>query len=336
MRRRLNAGLVCLVMAAAVVVAGCGGSDSGSSGGSSKASAGADKPKKILYISLTLGGPGQIQIRRGLEAEAKAHGDKVTSLDSNADVSKANSLMSTGVRQGYNAIVLDSYPPKALEAGLTATRAAKVPVYLAAAFTKAPPGVSLTMAMRGGVPETERLVKDMGEDAQVLAFTYDAGDSCKDTGLGLDKVIAQHPGIKVTKHPVKIPGWEADAAAATRAWLQSHPKGKGKYAIWGCWDGPNIGAVSALQQEGRDDVKVFGKDGTAQALKLLQKKDGRYTATVWFDLRDQGVTIVKRIHTDAKLGYANIKPEAINQKYTEVDESNIDKFAREHPEALQG
>ena len=340
MRKRRFAGFVCVaICATALVAAGCGGDDdsgSASKGGGADTAASADKPKKILFISLTLGGPGQIQIRRGLETEGKKHGDKVDSIDSNADVAKANSLMSTAVRQGYDAIVLDSYPPKALEAGLTATRAAKVPVYLAAAFTPAPKGVSLTMAMRGGVPETERLVKVMGENADVLAFTYDAGDSCKDTGMGLDKVAAEHPGLKITKHPVKIPGWEADAAAATRAWLQSHPKGQGKYAIWGCWDGPNIGAVSALHQEGRDDVRVFGKDGTAQALQILKKKDPVYDSTVWFDLMDQGTTIVKRVHSDYKLGYENIKPEAIDQPYTIVDKSNIDEFAKEHPEALQG
>lgn len=345
MRRLRNAGLLCLALClAAVFAAGCGddssdsdsASTAGTPAGSSSNSGEADKPRKILFISLTLGGPGQIQIRRGLETEAKTHGDKVTSLDSNADVAKANSLMSTGVRQGYDAIVLDSYPPKALEAGLTATRAAKIPVYLAAAFTEAPKGVALTMAMRGGVPQTERMVKVMGDTADVLAFTYDAGDSCKDTGKGLDEVAAKHPDLKITKHPVKIPGWEADAAAATRAWLQSHPEGKGKYAIWGCWDGPNIGAVSALHQENRTDVKVFGKDGTAQALKILQKKDPVYDSTVWFDLMDQGVTIVKRVHTDYGLGYDNIKPEAIDQPFTIVDATNIDTFAKEHPEALQG
>lgn len=345
MRKGLNVGLACLaIFVAAATVAACGSDDEGGSSGSSASSSGgggadkkaADSPKKILFISLTLGGPGQIQIRRGLEAEAEKFGDTVDSLDANADVAKANSLMSTGVRQGYDAIVLDSFPPSALQAGLNATRAAKIPVYEAAAFTKAPPGISMTIAMRGGVPQTERMVEVMGEEADVLAFTYDAGDSCKDTGKGLDEVASQYPGLKITKHPVKIPGWEADAAAATRAWLQSHPEGSGKLAIWGCWDGPNIGAVSALHQEDRTDVKVFGKDGTAQALKLLQKKDPVYDSTVWFNLMDQGVQIVQQVHKDYELGYENIKPQAIDQDYTIVDKTNIDAFAKEHPEALQG
>jgi ribose transport system substrate-binding protein len=31
-------------------------------------------------------------------------------------------------------------------------------------------------------------------------------------------------------------------------------------AIWGSWDDPAIGAISALRQQGRTDVKVYGQE----------------------------------------------------------------------------
>ena len=90
----------------------------------------------------------------------------------------------------------------------------------------------------------------------------------------------------MTKNEVRIPGYFEDGAQYANAWLASHPAGDGNLAIWGCWDDPAIGAIGALRQQGRDDVKVYGVNGNAQAIENIQ--NGHMTATAWEDSYAEG------------------------------------------------
>ena len=104
----------------------------------------------------------------------------------------------------------------------------------------------------------------------------------------------------MTKNEVRIPGYFEDGAQYATAWLAAHPAGSGPLAIWGCWDDPSIGAISALRQQGRDDVQVYGINGNAQALENIQK--GFMTATAWQDSFTEGYNMVGIIDEAIKAG----------------------------------
>ena len=103
----------------------------------------------------------------------------------------------------------------------------------------------------------------------------------------MDKSVAKYPDIKVTKNEVRIPGYFEDGAQYANAWLASHPAGSENLAIWGCWDDPSIGAIGSLRAQDRDDVKVYGVNGNAQALENI--KNGFMTATAWQDSYHRGL-----------------------------------------------
>lgn len=110
-----------------------------------------------------------------------------------------------------------------------------------------------------------------------------------------------------------------------------HPAGSAPLAIWGCWDDPSIGAISALRQAGRDDVKVYGINGNAQALENIQK--GYMTATAWQDSFTEGYNMLGIIEDAAKAGAA-WQPKAVEVPAVVVTKDSVADFLKQHPDAI--
>jgi len=134
----------------------------------------------------------------------------------------------------------------------------------------------------------------------------------------------------VTKNEVRIPGYFEDGAQYANAWLASHPPGEQAGAIWGCWDDPAIGAIGALRQQGRDDVKVYGVNGNAQAIENI--RNGHMTATAWEDSYTEGYRMVKLLR-DIKAAGAGWTPKAVEVAAVLVTQANVAQFVKDHPDA---
>jgi ABC-type sugar transport system substrate-binding protein len=106
--------------------------------------------------------------------------------------------------------------------------------------------------------------------------------------------------ITVTRKEVPIPGQVEAGTQFTQAWLANHPAGKGKLAIWGCFGDPALGAVSALRQAKRQDVTVYGHDGTPAAIKAVQS--GELSGTSFFDPTAEGDRLAEATPTYIKDG----------------------------------
>jgi ribose transport system substrate-binding protein len=130
---------------------------------------------------------------------------------------------------------------------------------------------------------------------------------------------------------VHIPGFFQDGAQYATAWLAAHPKGSGNLAIWGCWDDPAIGAISALRQQARTDVKVYGENGNAQALDAIQR--GYMTATAWQDSVTEGARLVDVLDDAIKAG-AGWQPKAVEVPPVVVTHASVAAFIKQHPDAL--
>ncbi|TIU39541.1 MAG: sugar ABC transporter substrate-binding protein, partial [Mesorhizobium sp.] len=166
----------------------------------------------------------------------------------------------------------------------------------------------------------------------ILALTYHTGEVCRNREVELDKALAANPDIKVTKNEVRIPGYFEDGAQYANAWLASHPAGQENLAIWGCWDDPAIGAIGSLRAQGRDDVKVYGVNGNAQALENI--KNGFMTATAWQDSYTEGYNMIKLLPEIRKAG-ADWTPKAVEVPAVLVTKDTIDDFIAKHPDAMK-
>jgi ribose transport system substrate-binding protein len=310
--------ITCCVLAAALAL------------GASVATA-ADKPL-IGIVSIAATEANNVRYIKGAEKAAGELGWEVSVIDAAGSADQANAGIQNFVQRGAHAIIDMVFPFSSIGAGLDAAKSADIPVVTWGG------GLGSTVAATNGsggpmaIPVVELMVKEMGGKGSILALTYRTGEVCRNREVVMDEILAKNPEIQVTKNEVRIPGYFEDGAQYANAWLTSHPAGAEPLAIWGCWDDPSIGAIGSLRAQGRDDVKVYGINGNAQALENI--RNGHMTATAWQDSFTEGYNMVKMLDEIKKAG-AGWQAKAAEVPAVLVTKETVEQFVKDHPDALQ-
>ncbi len=267
----------------------------------------------------------------GAEEQAKEYGWTVQVIDAQGAADQANTAIQNLATRKAGAIIDMVFPTTSLGGGLAAAERANIPV---ATWGGGMGRGVVAINGSGGpmaVPIVEQMVKDMDGQGSILALTYRTGQVCREREEELDKILQAYPDIAVTKNEVRIPGYLQDGAQYASAWLASHPAGREPLAVWGCWDDPALGAVSALRQQRRSDVKVYGINGNADAIVAV--RDGFMTATAWQQSREEGKLLVQTIQKAIDAGDA-WKPEAVEIPAIVVTAENVKQFLSDYPDAV--
>jgi ribose transport system substrate-binding protein len=328
MRPSRIVGLSALATAIICVATACSGPAS-SAGPSSPTS------KVVGIVTISATDANNARVIAAVKDEAESNGWKVNVVDAQGSADQANAAMTSFVSQKVEKVgmILDLvFPTSSLGTGLAAARQAGIPVGTwgggIASGVVATTGDGAPFA----TPSTEALVKDIGETGSVLALTYNTGQVCRDRTAIFDSIIKKHPGIKVTKNEVNIPGQLQDGAKYASAWLAAHPEGSGKLAIWGCWEDPTLGAISALKQSERTDVLTYGINGSSTAIKAVQAGD--LTNDVYEDAGAEGKTLFKTVREAIDAG-KSWTAKTVDVPGIVVTKENIDSFLKDHPDALK-
>lgn len=291
----------------------------------------ADKPV-LGIVSISATEANNARYIAGAQAAAAELGWDVSVIDAAGNADQANAAIQNFAQVGATAIVDMVFPFSSIGAGLDAAKSANIPVVTWGG------GLGASVAATNGsggpmvMPVNDLMLKTMEGKGSILALTYRTGEVCRNREVELDKAVAAYPDIKVTKNEVRIPGYFEDGAQYANAWLASHPAGDENLAIWGCWDDPAIGAIGSLRAQGREDVKVYGVNGNAQALENI--KNGFMTATAWQDSYTEGYNMTKLLPEIQKAG-AGWQPKAVEVEAVLVTKDTIEKFSSEHPDALK-
>lgn len=310
---------VCAAVAA-LATAGCGGAD-GSNG------------VLLGIVSISPAEANNARFIKGAEAAAQAKGWKTLVIDAHGSADEANAAMTNLAQRKAGAIVDMVFPTSALGAGLAAARRAGIPVATWGG-SLGPDNVLVETGAGGPLAAStlKQMLADMGGTGSVLALTYRGGEVCRTREQVFDETLKDYPDIKITKQEVRIPGYLQDGANFASSWLGQHPKGAEPLAIWGCWDDPTIGALSAVRQQGRSDVKSYGQNGNAAAIAAIQ--NGEMTATTWEDSVQEGKALVDAIG-QAKDAGASWKPTSIAVPGVLVTQATVQSFLAEHPDAVR-
>lgn len=310
--RRLTLGLLATVALASVAAA-------------------QDKPL-LGIVSITATEANNVRYIEGATQAAEELGWDVNVVDAAGSADQANAAIQNFAQLGAHAIIDMVFPFSSIGAGLAAAEDAGIPVVTWGG------GLGSTVAATNGsggpmaIPVVEKMIEQMEGAGSVLALTYRTGEVCRNRETVMDEMLAEYPEIDVTKNEVRIPGYFEDGAQYANAWLASHPPGEESLAIWGCWDDPAIGAIGSLRAQGRDDVRVYGINGNAQALENI--RNGHMTATAWEDSFTEGYEMVKMLEAIIAAG-DDWKPQAAEVPAVLVTADTIDAFLAEHPEAIQ-
>jgi ribose transport system substrate-binding protein len=292
--------------------------------------AAAQDEKLLGIVSIAATEANNMRYIAGAQKAAAEDGWTVSVIDAAGSADQANAAIQNFAGRGAAAIIDMVFPWSSIGAGLAAARDAGVPVVTWGGGLGG--GVASTNGSGAPIaePVIEKMIEDLGGEGRVLALTYRTGEVCRNRETLLDEKLKDHPGITVTKNEVRIPGYFEDGAQYANAWLAANPPGEGNLAIWGCWDDPAIGAIGALRQQGRTDVRVYGVNGNAQALENIRR--GHMTATAWEDSFREGYEMVKRLDEIIAAG-DTWEPKAAEVPAVLVTQETIEAFLQEHPDA---
>ncbi len=261
-------------------------------------------------------------VKAGMEKK----GWKVDSVDANGSLANANTAMRALVTRKVSAILVTVFPASSLTEGLAATRQAGIPVVDAGGGLGDGVGLAIDTGIPG--PMVNYMLRQINDQGKVLNLTYHPGLPCRERADAMDAAAKAHPGIQLTDHEISIPGAAETSQAATAAWLAANPPGSASsFAIFNCYDDNAMGAIAALKQANRTDVKVYSFNGTPPALQAI--KDGWMTATLWLDLVASSSTIIDDL--PKMVGNSNWKAKDVPSPYVIVDKGNIDQFEAQHP-----
>ncbi|MGN6100576.1 MAG: sugar ABC transporter substrate-binding protein [Devosia sp.] len=259
--------------------------------------------------------------------EAQGKGWSVEALNANGDPSQAITAIKQLVTKKVDAIVVTVFDTTGLAAGLDAAAEAKIPVLSAGGGMA--PGVALSASTGAAQPLLDLMLKDLNGQGTVLALTYHPGIPCRERADGFDALVKANPGLKATTHEITIPGAAESSQAATSAWLAATSGDKGPFAIYNCYDDNAMGAIAALKQNGRTDVKVYSYNATAPAVAAV--KDGSMRATLGVDLTSAGKMLIDQIPDIIAAG-DNWKPKEFVPGYDLVTADNVDAFMAANPQ----
>ncbi len=294
--------------------------------------AGTSGSKTIGLITFSGTDPSANIVIDSAKKKAQAAGYDVVVVDAQGQVDQANSAMQNLVQRKVAGIAITVFPVSSLAAGLASTKAAGIPVVTSGGGVGE--GIAVNVDDSQGEKVTQALVDDSKGVGDALTLTYLGGRPCQLRLASFNETVkAKAPQLKVTRQAITVPGQVESATNATLAWLAAHPKGSSpSLSIYACFDDPALGAIAALKQTKRDDVKVYSFNGIPPALAAV--KDGTMTATLWFDQSAVGSTLVDVLDKSIKSGGSS-DSQQVPAPSVLVTKANYDSFVADHPSAIK-
>lgn len=272
-----------------------------------------------------------VQVIEAAVAAAEERGWKTQVIDANGEVDKANTAMQNLVTSGVDAILTTIFPTDSLGVGMAAAKAAGIPVISDGGGPG--DGVFVDFDIALGDPMVDLMVETMGGEGDVLNLTYQGGRPCRLRAESVDAGAQANADLVVTSQETPIPGFAEAAVSATSAWLAANPDAGQPQAVFACFDGTALPAITEIIRNGREGINVYSFNGTAEGLQAVQ--DGTLTATMWFDWTALGESMVDAL-AEVWDADGDFEPESRDAVYLIVTQDNIEEFLAEHPEAIGG
>jgi erythritol transport system substrate-binding protein len=210
-------------------------------------------------------------------AEAKALGYTSKVGAHNGDTKKESDLVDTAITNKSVAVILD---PANADGSIGAVKklvAADIPVFLVNAeinqegLAKSQLVSNNAQGAALGASEWVKTVGETGEYIELLGPPSDNNAATRSNGYAT--VLSQYPGLKLVGQ--EVASWDQkEGFDKTQSLLAAHPNIMGVIAGN---DQMALGAIAALKQAGRSDVKVGGFDGAPDAAAAVTNGSLQYT-----------------------------------------------------------
>jgi ribose transport system substrate-binding protein len=249
--------LLALILGVMFVTSGCQRGGGGAGG------------KRIGVTLLTREHVFYKDLEAGLKEAADKQGYQLTVTSGDFDLSKQQSQIENFIVQGVDAIIVCPADSKGIGPAIERANQANIPVFTADIAAQGGQVVSHVASdnLSGGRLAAEFIAKALNEQGEVGIIGQQEVQSGLDRELGFKEELKKHPGIKLVS-TLNGGGVRDRALKAADDMLQGNPNIKG---IFGINDDSALGALSAAEGRGRNDMVIVGYDAIPEAVKAIQR-----------------------------------------------------------------
>jgi len=313
--KKYQKGLMVMLIAAILVVAGCSSNSKKDVGGNTPSNETSEKQYKVGLTLSSLSVPIFAYLANQAEEHAKAQGAKLTTQDANNDPNKQITAIENFISSGMDAIIINPVDPRsltdvvnrAMEKGIkVVTYGVEIENY---DFMLSVDNYALGKAI--GEQAGNWIKDNLGGIAEVAVLNQPTVPEIvrREQGI-IDAINEIVPNAKIVAN---APGVSpSEGMKSIENVLQAYPNLKVIAAIG---DGGALGAVEAVKVSGKeaDDFFIVGADGTDEAIKKINEGsvlrssidlDGHNHGT---QLVDMAMKAVKGEEQD-KVSYSKLLP----------------------------
>jgi len=238
------------------------------------------------------------QFVQGAVQQGKALGFKVSTFLTNGDDAKFQDFVNQAISQKYDGIILSqgrapySTPliKKIIDSGIA------VSVFDTAVEGEIP-GATVSQQDDASLTELSfgQLIKDHDGKAKIIKLWVAGYPPMERRQAAYKQMLQENPGIQELESVGAVSSdVQGDTANKVGALLAKYPKGSVD-AIWGTWDAFSQGALKALKENGRTEIKLYSIDVSNQDLQLMREAGSPWKVTAAVDPKLIGATNVRLI-----------------------------------------
>lgn len=282
---RLKVYALCLALALAALAAGTGCTRATTKGGPGGG-------KRIGVTLLTREHVFYKDLEAGLREAADKQGYQLTVNSGDFDLAKQQSQIENFITQRMDAIIVCPADSKGIGPAIEQANQANIPVFTADIAAQGGQVVSHIASdnLSGGRLAADFIAKALNGQGDVGIIGQQEVQSGLDRETGFKEEMAKHPGIKVVS-VLNGGGVRDKALKAADDMLQGNPGLKG---IFGINDDSALGALSAAEARGRNDIVIVGYDAIPEAVKAIERGSD-LKADVAQQPRDLGAKTIEAI-----------------------------------------
>jgi simple sugar transport system substrate-binding protein len=255
------------------------------------------KPLKIAAISQLSIGTFSSQYIAGVQAQVKQFGGEVQVYNADNDLAKMASYIDNAVSQKVDGILLDHGRADALLPSVKKAIAAGIPVIAFDSDLRIP-GVTVidqddySLAWNS----LRTLAQDINGKGNIVYVWVGGFAPMENRNVIYNAFKQRYPEIKeIAKFGNASNNTALDTQTQMEAILQKYPKGQID-AVFAPWDEFAKGVTRAIQQAGRNEIKVYGIDLSDEDLQLIQQKNSPWVATTATDPSEMGKIQVRFLY----------------------------------------
>ena len=254
--------------------------------------------KRIGITAIGTDHDWDLKAYQGQIDEVKRLGGTPIALDAGRKDEQQIAQIQTLIAQKPDAIVEQLGNIKVLDPWLKRIRDAGIPLFTV--DTATPYAINNTTSDNYAIGSSIALqmISDIGGKGNLLVFNgFYSVPVCAIRYDELRYVMKAFPEVKIVEPELRdvIPNTVQSAYAQVTDMLTKYPQPGSISAVWACWDVPQVGATQALQAAGRDEVKVYGIDGSPEFVAMVADANSPAAAVAVQRPYEIGQTAVRNV-----------------------------------------